>query len=214
MNQGNSSAGVNAIELEKHVRKGAATMVSGDNLDISFAARVLGVHGDTLTIANTVPFDLISRFANSKNFTLLVELLRIRSDKVTSDGKNMIFRAETVDSVGDTRSDERFTFASDENVRCEFTNPADNETQLSKQVLDMSASGFSLKTFPGSTLFQPGTEIPGMRILIGNKLYSTRNAVSVYQRKFMDEDGKMYQQAGFKFLTENGTAAGHERPVR
>jgi hypothetical protein len=191
-------------ELPRHIRNGSHAVMSSSSLDISFATRVLDVSDETLVLANTVPFEMISSFTKSRSFTLLVDLLRIQTDKLESDGKNMVFKAKQIDSVSETRGDERFTFASDENVRCEILNPADEETLLVKQVLDMSASGFSLKTHASSKLFYPGSQFRAIKVMIGSKLYTTRDAVAVYQRKFMDEDGKMYQQAGFKFLSREG----------
>lgn len=175
-------------------------ILAGDGLPISFGSRILRVDGNRLTIVNTVPFSLISKFSKSQNFVIQVDLLRILSDRLESDGKNFIFHATKVESISDTRGDERFNFSSEENVRCEFINPVDEETVLVKQVLDMSASGFSIRTGAKSTLLVPGRLIEKVRILIGEKLYSESNAESVYQRKFMDENGKMHLQVGLKFL--------------
>jgi hypothetical protein len=188
--------------LPRHVQTGKHAVISASNLEISFATQVLGVSGERLTLSNTVPFDMISSFVKSKDFTILIDLLRIHADRVESDGKNMVLRATVIESIGETRGDERFTFAREENVLCELLNPADGETTLVKQVLDMSASGFSLKTHASSRLFAPGKTFEGIRVTIGSKLYATRDAVAVYQRKFLDTDGKIYQQAGFKFLAK------------
>jgi len=176
-------------------------ILAGEGLPISFGSRISRVDGNRLNIVNTVPFSLISNFSKSKNFVIQVDLLRILSDRLESDGKNFIFHATKVESISDTRSDERFNFSSEENVRCEFTNPVDEETVLVKQVLDMSASGFSIRTGAKSTLLVSGRHIEKVRILIGEKLYSESAAEAVYQRKFMDENGKMHLQVGLKFLT-------------
>ena len=152
-------------------------------------------------MANTVPFNLISAFVKSNQFWIQVDLLRIHSDRLESDGKNFIFHASKVDSISETRGDERFGFSSDENVRCEFTNPEDEETLMVKPVLDMSASGFSLRTATNSQLLKPGRKINKVKILIGDKLYSEHGAEAVYQRRFMDENGKLHQQVGLKFTT-------------
>ncbi len=185
-------------------------IVSGDGLSISFGSRILRTEGNLLYVANTVPFSLISTFSKSQNFVIQVDLLRILSDRLESDGKNFIFHATKVDSISDTRSDERFNFSSEENVRCEFTNPEDEETILVKQVLDMSASGFSLRTWAKSTLFMSGRQIHNVRILIGDKLYSESGAETVYQRRFMDENGKTHLQVGFKFLTAKTNDKTHQ----
>lgn len=185
------------------VKPDRPAMISGDGLPISFGSRVLRADGNRLNIVNTVPFSLISAFSKSQTFVIQVDLLRILSDRVESDGKNFIFHATKVESISDTRGDERFNFSNEENVRCEFTNPEDEETILTKQVLDMSASGFSLRTGAKSTLLVPGRQIEKVRILIGEKLYSESRAETVYQRKFMDENGKLHLQVGLKFLAAN-----------
>lgn len=192
------------VDLPRHIRAECHAVMSSSSLNISFATRVLEVTGDRLVVANTVPFTMISSFTKSSEFTLLVDLLRIQTDRVESDGKNMVFMARQIESISETRGDERFTFSSQEHVRCEMLNPADEETMLVKQVLDMSASGFSLKTHANSALFSPGRHFRAIKVMIGSKLYTTRDAIAVYQRKFIDEDGKMYQQAGFKFLAKEG----------
>ncbi len=187
--------------IAESIRIGHAAIISGDGLEISFGSRILHIDGNRLNVANTVPFGLISAFAKSKKFVVQVDLLQILSDKVESDGKNFIFHATKVDSISDTRGDERFNFSSEENVRCELVNPEDEETILTKPVLDMSASGFSLRTGASSTLFKPGRNIGMVKIMIGEKLYSESESEAVYRRRFMDENGKMHQQVGLKFIT-------------
>ena len=189
-----------ALLIKDAAQPSRQAMISGDGLPISFGSRILRVDGNRLNVVNTVPFGLISDFSKSQNFVIQVDLLRILSERLESDGKNFIFQATKVESISDTRGDERFNFSSEENVRCEFTNPEDEETILTKQILDMSASGFSLRTGAKSTLLMPGRKIEKVRILIGEKLYSESGAESVYQRKFMDENGKMHLQVGLKFL--------------
>ncbi len=183
------------------VHAGQAAIVSGNMVDISFGTRVIEVSGNRLTLVNTVPFAMISEFVKSPRFSIQVDLLRIHAEAVGSDGKNLVFKATKVDSISETRGDERFTFSSDEHVTCEILNPEDNETLLVKPVLDMSASGFSLRTSPGSKLFTPGRKLTGIRIIIGDRTYSTGNAEAVYQRRYMDENGTLHQQVGFKFTT-------------
>ena len=183
------------------VHSGQAAIVSGNEVDLSFGTRVIAVSGDRLTLVNTVPFAMISGFVKSTRFSIQVDLLRIHAEAVESDGKNLVFKAASIDSISETRSDERFTFSIDEHVACEILNPEDNETLLLKPVLDMSASGFSLRTSPGSRLFNPGRKLTGIRIIIGDRTYSIRDAETVYQRRYMDEHGALHQQVGLKFTT-------------
>jgi hypothetical protein len=199
-----SSPGSIASLISTSVEAGQSAIVSGNGVDVSFGTRVIAVEGDRLTLVNTVPFAMISKFVKSSRFSIQVDLLRIHADQVESDGKNLVFKAAAVDSISETRSDERFSFSRDEHVTCEFLNPEDNETVLVKPVLDMSASGFSLRTSPGSQLFTPGRKLAGIRILIGDRPYSTRDAETVYQRKYMDENGTLHQQVGLKFTTAGG----------
>ena len=185
--------------IGEFVKPSQPAIISGNGLDISFGTRIIAVKDKLVHVANTVPFNLISSFVKSNQFWIQVDLLRIHSDKLESDGKNFIFHTTKVDSISETRGDERFGFSSDENVRCEFTNPEDEETIMVKPVLDMSASGFSLRTAINSQLLKPGRKISKVKILIGDKLYSEHEAEAVYQRRFMDENGKLHQQVGLKF---------------
>lgn len=187
--------------IREFVKPSQPAIISGSSLDISFGARIIAVKDKLVHVANTVPFNLISAFVKSNQFWIQVDLLRIHSDKLESDGKNFIFHTTKVDSISETRGDERFGFSSDENVRCEFTNPEDEETIMVKPVLDMSASGFSLRTAINGQLLKPGRTINKIKILIGDKLYSEHAAEAVYQRRFMDENGKLHQQVGLKFTT-------------
>jgi len=181
------------------IRPGNPAILTGNRVPVSFASRILQVSGNQLRLLNTVPYTLISRFVESESFILQVDLLKIAGSTLESDGKNFILTVDTVESINETRTDERFSFSTDENVRCEILNPMDEETILSKTVMDMSTSGFSLRTFSSSKLFKPGITFRSIKISIGAKPYATRDARSVYQRQYMDENGNMYQQVGLQF---------------
>lgn len=195
----NNRASVGNLVTPEIVRPGHPAILTGNSVPISFASKILQVSGDNIRLLNIVPYTHISKFMKSSSFVLQVDLLKITGQGISSDGKNFILAVDSVESINETRTDERFGFTADENVSCELTNPMDEETVLTKPILDMSTSGFSLRTFSSSKLFKPGTVFRSIKISIGNKLYSIRNAKAIYQRQYMDENGAMYQQVGLQF---------------
>ena len=90
-------------------------------------------------------------------------------------------------------------FTADERVIVEILNPFDGETRISKSVMDMSATGLSLRTTFESQLFRPDTYLPTMRVLVDGELYKKGSGRVVYRRKLMDLNGQIRSQVGIKF---------------
>ena len=178
-------------------------LISGDGLDVTSQSKVLEISDSHLLIANKIPPPLISDFMGSKNFSLMVNMIRFQSKRVESDGQHIIFPLAEDSLIEETRQAERFSFAADEQVVCEFTNPYDGETVLNKPVLDMSATGLSIRSHFRSSLFEKNMSLGKLRVLIDGKPYTQGEGEVVYRRKMLDISGKLRLQVGIKLNTPN-----------
>ena len=173
---------------------------SAQNLDITFETRIIAVQSDHVVLLNKIDPPNISRVTSSKRFGLQCHMLRFESNNIETDGENIIFPIKENSSITDTRQAERFPFTKEERVICEILNPIDRETKLKKTIIDMSATGVSLRTAFESKLFAPGTVFDELRVLIDGKPYTKTKAKVVYQRKLMDFKGLMRLQIGMQFI--------------
>jgi hypothetical protein len=185
--------------LSEAFRLRQSVFISGDGLPITFQTFIVATHSDHLLLANRIKPRYVGDFICSHAFSLQVGMVRFQSDRVSSDGENIVFPLKDDSVIEETRQAERFSFTADERVIAEILNPFDGETRLSKSVMDMSATGLSLRTTFESKLFQPDTYLPNMRILIDGELYKKGPGRVVYRRKLMDLGGQMRTQVGVKF---------------
>ena len=176
-----------------------SVFISGDGLPITFQTFILDVRDDHVKLSNRIKPRFISAFVASRAFSLQAGMVRFQSDRISSDGEHIIFPLKADAVIEETRQAERFSFAADERVIAEILNPFDGETRLSKAVMDMSATGLSLRTTFESKLFQPETYLPQIRVLIGGEIYKQGPGRVVYRRKLMDLGGLMRNQVGVKF---------------
>ncbi len=176
-----------------------SVFVTGEALPITFQTFILAVEEHHLLLDNRIRPRFINRFAASKSFSLLAGMVRFQADHVSSDGEHIVFPLKEDSVIEETRQAERFSFTADERVISEILNPFDGETRLSKSVMDMSATGLSLRTTFESKLFQADTYLPSIRVLIDGELYKQGPGRVVYRRKLMDLNGQMRTQVGIKF---------------
>lgn len=176
-----------------------SVFLSSDALGITFQTHILEVEGDRLVIENRIKPRFISRFTRGKQFALQVGMVRYGSDGISSDGEHIVFPLKAGSVIEETRQAERFTFAADERVVAEILNPFDGETKLSKSVMDMSATGLSLRTTFDSRLFRPDVTLPSIRVLIDGEPYMQGSGRVVYTRKLMDLNSQLRNQVGIKF---------------
>jgi len=114
----------------------------------------------------------------------------------------MSFTIQENSILEETRQSERFMFAPEEQVTVEFTNPYDHSTKIQRMVMDMSATGLSMRMNVDSQLFKPGTRFADLKVQIDKKPYTKASAEVVYGRKFLDLSGHLRVQVGLKFLTD------------
>ena len=102
----------------------------------------------------------------------------------------------------ETRQSERFMFSPDEKVIAEIINPFDNKTILRRHVMDMSATGLSLRINESTKPFAAGMTLPQVKVAIDGKHWTTAQAEVVYNRKFLDLQGHLRVQVGLKFTNK------------
>jgi len=185
--------------VEEVIRLKQAVYISGDALPITFQTQVISMQADKLVLVNHIRPRFISAFMKSRAFGLQVGMVRFQADRILSDGEHMIFPLRKDSVIEETRQSERFYFNADERVIVEILNPFDNETKISKSVMDMSATGLSLRTTFDSMLFQPDTSLSNLRVLVDGELYKKGAGRVVYRRKLMDVSGHLRHQVGIKF---------------
>ena len=185
--------------VEDVIRLKQSVYISGDGLQVTFQTQVIAMQADQLVLMNHIRPQFITAFMASRAFSVQVGMVRFQADHILSDGEHIIFPLRKDSVIEETRQSERFYFNADERVIVEILNPFDNETKISKSVMDMSATGLSLRTTFDSQLFQPDTYLGNLRILVDGELYKKGAGSIVYRRKLMDVSGHLRHQVGIKF---------------
>ena len=181
---------------------------STDKIDITFQTNILKIADDNIVLENTVPPKHITNVAHSENFYIQTLMVQYHSNRIKTDGQNIIFPLKNMEVMRETRESKRVDFTKEENVTCELLNPFDKETIHTKNVMDMSATGLSIVTQFQSKLFEPGTFFPELRILIDEQPYSKTSGTVVYTKKIIDDLGKLKTQVGIKFNNSLGAPPG------
>lgn len=189
--------------LEVCCRQKQSVFLSGNKLGVTFQTFIIAVTDDHVLIENRVKPRFIREFSQSTQFSLQAAMVRYQTDEIRSDGEHIIFPLKENSLIEETRQAERFSFTAEERVITEILNPFDNETRLSKSVMDMSATGLSLRTTFDSKLFSPNTLLPNIKVLIDGELYIQSPGRVVYSRKLLDLKGTLRTQVGIKFETAN-----------
>jgi len=179
--------------------------ISSTGLDVSFQTGIRDLADNTIILENKVRPEYITNFAKGKKFFLQCKMLRLESNVVKPRGTFMAFEIQENSVAEDTRQSERFMFTPEEKVIAEITNPFDEKTILRRPVMDMSATGLSLRINQGTKPFLPGSIIRSVRVTIDGKLWTSAEAEVVYNRKFLDLDGMLRIQVGLKFLSSDST---------
>jgi hypothetical protein len=184
--------------LKSCLDNNSLVIFSGDGTDVVFQTDILEIEKDYVALTNKVPPEYITKIVNSKSFGLQAQMMRFTSAKIDSDGERILFPLKDLKVIEETRGAERFPFTAEEHVVCELLNPYDQKTILTKSVLDMSATGFSIRSASASQLFRPGLLFKQTKVLIDGESYKKSAARVVYHRKLFDHKGKLRVQVGFK----------------
>ncbi|SMF21970.1 hypothetical protein [Pseudobacteriovorax antillogorgiicola] len=184
--------------LKETAQSKTPIFLSTDDVDVVFQTTILSVEGQHLILDNKVPPEHISRVVASKKFYLQVQMLRMETSNIHSDGAHIIFPLANLNEIEDNRGAKRFFFEGDD-VFLEVINPFDQETVLKKSVMDISTTGISIKSPMKSRLYEPGTRFTDMKILVNGEIYNRADGEVIYNRRFLDLRGKYYYQVGLRF---------------
>lgn len=174
--------------------------ISSNGLDIAFQTVIRNLEGPTVVLENMVRPEFITKFASGDKFFLQCKMLRFQSTVVAPRGTFMTFEIHENSLTEETRQSERFMFSPEEKVIAEIINPFDESTILKRHVMDMSATGLSLRINAPTKPFAAGVKLPQVKVAIDGKHWTTTTAEVVYNRKFMDLQGHLRVQVGLKFL--------------
>ena len=191
-NQSTIDAIKEAAKLKKPI------FLSANKVPIVFQTRVICIEGQHVILENKIPPDHIRDVVESTRFNLQIQMFRLETNKIYSDGVRIIFPLANLNEIEDNRGAKRFLFET-EDVFIEVLNPFDQETVLKKIVLDISTSGISIKSPVLSKLYEPGTKFENMKIIVNGETYNRANGEVIYNRKFLDLQGKYYYQVGLRF---------------
>jgi hypothetical protein len=190
--------------LAETAKEKRSVFYSSSSVDISFQTLIHKITPDAIHLENRVKPAFISAAIKASDHYLQVHMIRFQAKTIATDGVDLIFPLTKNSVTEETRQAERFPFADEERVVCEILNPIDGETKIVKAVLDMSATGLSIRTTFASLLFAKGMVLPSIRVLINGESYSQSSGTIVYSRKIMDLQGRLRNQVGIKFhSTEN-----------
>lgn len=181
-------------------RSKTPVLISSSGLDIAFQTAIKEIDGNTVIVENMVKPEFITRFAKGEKFFLQCKMLRFQSTDVHPRGVFMAFEIQENSLIEETRQSERFMFTQDENVIAEVLNPFDGKTKLRRHLMDMSATGLSMRINRPTKPFAPGSILSNISVAIDGKHWTTFNGEVVYNRKFMDLKGQLKVQVGVKFL--------------
>jgi hypothetical protein len=188
-----------ALQAALRYKSGVLFIASG--VDTVFETRIKDIKEDCLVLFNPVPFTQIHDTVQSKSFSLQAHMSRFESDKIESDGENILFFFQSLREIVETRNTERIPFAPHEAVICEITNPYDRKTIITKTLIEMSEQGCSLSTHFASKLFSPGQVLDSFKIVFKNNENLNRVAKVVYARTFLDLKKRKKVQVGLQFIS-------------
>ena len=197
----NKNLDVNGI-LEHCLKSRTPVFISSAGLDIAFQTVIKEIDGPMVVLENMVRPEYISRFVNCDKYYLQCKMLRFQSTSVSPRGSFMAFEIQQNSLVEETRQSERLNFSKDEKVLAEILNPFDLKTTLRRHVMDMSATGLSLRINSPSKPFSAGVILPQIQVNIAGKNWARTPAEVVYNRKFIDLQGHLRVQVGLKFINE------------
>lgn len=192
-----------SIVLNDCKKSRTPVLISSTGIDIAFQTIIKEIDGNTIVLENMVRPEHISRFAKGERFFLQCKMLRFQSSSVHPRGVFMAFEIQENSLTEETRQSERFMFTPDENVIAELINPFDQKTVLKRHVMDMSATGLSLRTHTPTRPFAAGSVLNGIKVAIDGKHWTTASGEVVYNRKFMDLNGHLRVQVGVKFINSS-----------
>ena len=179
--------------------KGEHGYLSPSDYELTFETVMVEVSSDKIILKNTIPFQHIAQVTQSKDFTLQFGKDRFKAKNLTSDGIHLVMEMEPLDAEETMRHEPREVPSDDAKMVVKILNPFDGETELLKPVLDLSASGMSLRTRNESRLFSEGVHLPLLEITLNGKSHRKEKGTIVYVRPYLNIAHEKYCQVGIRF---------------
>ncbi|MFK7822528.1 MAG: hypothetical protein AB8G05_00100 [Oligoflexales bacterium] len=186
--------------VKKAIQKKDSVYFTTKNVPITFQTRIIAQTKNHFTVFNAVSPEYIKAIMDSKNYFLQISTHRFHCEKIESDGEHILFPIKHASLLKDIRQEQRFSFSDDQKVFCEILNPYDMQTILRKPVIDLSASGVSIRNYFESELFKAKTHLPEIKILIDNAEHTSHSGEIIYIRKLMNLKREKSIQVGIKFF--------------
>ena len=188
--------------LEAHMNKNTSCFLKASGSPATYETLIEQVKNDSVHLRNTVPFDSISSFINSSEFSLNCVQITFIASSISTDGVRIIFPLNAHSTKKETREEERFSFKNDEQIKVRILNPYDKKTLLEKPVIDLSSSGVSFKTSPNSKLFEEGQFFESITIATGENQDKAFSGTVKYNRKYLDLKGNLVSHVGIKLTSK------------
>ena len=186
--------------VKKAIQKKDSVYFTTKNVPITFQTRIISQNKNHFTVFNAVSPEYIKAIMDSKNYFLQISTHRFHCERIESDGEHILFPIKHASLLKDIRQEQRFSFSDDQKVFCEILNPYDMQTILRKPIIDLSASGVSIRNYFESELFKPKTHLPEIKILIDNEEHASHSGEIIYTRQLMNIKREKSIQVGIKFF--------------
>ena len=167
--------------------------------ELTFETIVLALDKDGVVLRNTIPFSHVKIMAEKHSFVLQCQKMRIVSSRIQNDGVNIVLPFDSVNVLEENRDEERFSFRENDDVYVKFVNPFDDETILTRPILDLSSSGLSFRVINKSLLFKAQNRIEKLMVFRDGVCTRTAAGKIVYARNYIDLIGRQYCQVGVHF---------------
>lgn len=190
----------NEKTLNESAKSGGTAFLNSNSLPISFQTKILTHDENHIRLKNNVPYEYILQFNEGSLYELNTGIQKYSTEKVQSDGENIMFSIKDSQTVVETRNDSRTYFQSDDQVYCIIKNPYDKVTHIKKNLIDISNGGFGLTTDFDSKLFNPKTIIDECIIFTDHQKHIKCSCEVVYKKKYHSLLNKTSLQVGFKYL--------------
>lgn len=186
--------------IKDTIKKKDAVYFTTKNVPITFQTRIISQNKNYFTVFNAVSPEYIKAIMDSKNYYLQVSSHKFHCESIESDGEHILFPIKHASLVKDIRQEQRFSITEGQQVICEILNPYDMQTILRKPVIDLSASGVSVRNNFQSELFKPGTHLPEIKILVDDTEHTSHSGEIIYTRQLMNLKREKSIQVGIKFF--------------
>jgi hypothetical protein len=185
--------------IDQHTRDKSPVLFAATGLNVGFQSYIIKSSETEITIANTIPPEYITRLVAAKSFTMQLDMSLLSSQKIKSDGVNIVIPRDTLELISDHRRSTRRLLTTKNEAFIELINPIDNRTVLRKNLIDISEHGLSFRNLNNSLLFQAEQVLQKLTVKLKDKNLFYQGAKVVYNRRFFTAEGRSFYQVGLEF---------------